>query len=260
MADEEAPNDEASSESNEETEQDGDVEYSSPDSATTVESSSSDSTEDESDSFAFESSHEEDSASSDTAGDDSVSSDLGEEETVSTGSSEGDSASSGSSVSESTTAELGSDTDSGSPESSIDTGSGSSMLESTIGSHSSESTADVMEGASPAEQAALKRVRAVSKLLDDAFPVPGTNYRIGLDPILGILPVAGDAIPTALSFYPIVEAYRLDVPKETLMKMLALVTIDATVGSVPVLGTVFDAFWKANKWNLQMLERHIQEG
>lgn len=123
----------------------------------------------------------------------------------------------------------------------------------------SESSARVMAAASPSEEATLRRVRAVSKLLDEAFRIPGTNYRIGIDPILGILPVAGDAIPTVLSFYPIVEAYRVGVPNTMLAKMAALVGIDAVVGSIPVIGTLFDAVWKANKWNLRMLERHIEE-
>lgn len=127
-------------------------------------------------------------------------------------------------------------------------------------SASSDPAGDVLEVASPTEAAALKRARAVSQLLDEAFTVPGTGYRVGLDPVLGILPVAGDSVATALSFYPIVEAYRLGAPNKMLLKMLALVGIDATVGSIPVLGTVFDAFWKANKWNIEMLERHIMRG
>lgn len=136
------------------------------------------------------------------------------------------------------------------PRSETATGTGSTL---------SESSARVMAAASPSEEATLKRVRAVSKLLDEAFRIPGTDYRIGIDPILGILPVAGDAIPTLLSFYPIVEAYRVGAPKRMLAKMTALVAIDATVGSIPVVGTIFDAVWKANMWNLRMLERHIEE-
>lgn len=112
----------------------------------------------------------------------------------------------------------------------------------------------------PQEAAALKRVRAISQLLDEAFEVPGTNYRIGLDPILGIVPGAGDAVAAAISLYPIVEAYRFGASKLTLTKMLTLVGIDMVIGSVPLVGPVFDAVWKANKWNLNSLERHIQQG
>lgn len=107
------------------------------------------------------------------------------------------------------------------------------------------------------EAAALRRVGTVSHLLDEAVRVPGTNYRVGLDPILGILPVGGDAVAMILSLYPIAEAYRFGVPKRTLLWMLGRIGVDATVGSIPVLGTLFDAVWKANERNRRTLERHL---
>lgn len=109
------------------------------------------------------------------------------------------------------------------------------------------------------EEAALRRVRFLANLLDEAVEVPGTDYRVGLDPILGILPGAGDTVAAALSLYPVVEAVRLGASKGTVAKMLALVAVDFTVGSVPVLGTVFDAVWKANEWNVRALERLVEE-
>lgn len=109
------------------------------------------------------------------------------------------------------------------------------------------------------EEAALRRVRFLARLLDDAVAVPGTSYRVGLDPILGILPGAGDSVTAALSLYPVVEAVRLGASKEIVAKMLALVAVDLTVGSIPVLGTVFDAFWKANEWNVRTIERLVEE-
>lgn len=113
-------------------------------------------------------------------------------------------------------------------------------------------------GTTPREEAALRRVETVGNLLDEAVRVPGTDFRFGLDPVLGILPGAGDAVAAALSLYPIAEAYRLDAPRSTITKMLGLVAIDFAVGSVPVLGTLFDAFWKANVWNARALERHVE--
>lgn len=109
----------------------------------------------------------------------------------------------------------------------------------------------------PREAAALDRVRLVSHVLDEAIRVPGTQFRFGLDPVLSLLPVAGDAVAAAISLYPVVEAYRLGVSKRLLVTMLALVAVDAVTGSVPVLGAVFDAFWKANEWNYRLLERHL---
>lgn len=110
----------------------------------------------------------------------------------------------------------------------------------------------------PQEQAALRRVKTLSKLLDDAVRIPGTNARVGIDPILGIVPGAGDAVAAALSLYPVAEAYRLDAPPKLIAKMLSLIAVDLVVGSVPLLGPLFDAFWKANEWNARSLERHLQ--
>lgn len=104
----------------------------------------------------------------------------------------------------------------------------------------------------------MKRVRAVANLLDDAVEVPGTNYSVGLDPILGIVPAGGDATAAAISLYIVLEGANLGLPPEKLAKMLALVGVDAVVGSVPILGTVFDAVWKANQWNVSTIEEHVE--
>ena len=113
------------------------------------------------------------------------------------------------------------------------------------------------DGLTSAEASALERVRSVSHLLDEAVRIPGTHLRFGLDPILSVLPVAGGAAGAVLSLYPVAEAYRLGVPNRTLLVMLSLVAVDAVVGSVPILGSVFDALWKANHWNYRLLERHL---
>lgn len=107
------------------------------------------------------------------------------------------------------------------------------------------------------ERAALQRVKVASNLLDDAIRIPGTKRRVGLDPILSILPVGGDAAGLLLSLYPIVEAVRLGVPRTTVLRMVANIAIDAVVGSIPVLGTIFDAVWKANARNVDLMERHL---
>lgn len=116
----------------------------------------------------------------------------------------------------------------------------------------------VTVGSSPGEEAALRRARAVSNLLDDSIRVPGTDFRFGLDPVLGVLSGYGDAVSAAISLYPVFEAYRLDAPRRTLAKMVALVAIDFAAGSIPIVGTLFDAVWKANEWNVRSLERHLE--
>jgi hypothetical protein len=107
--------------------------------------------------------------------------------------------------------------------------------------------------------AGLERARKVGTALDDAVTVPGTSFKIGLDPILGILPGGGDAVAAVGSLYIVLEAARAGVPRSALKKMLALATIDLVVGSVPLVGVLFDAAWKANKWNVATFEEHVED-
>lgn len=99
--------------------------------------------------------------------------------------------------------------------------------------------------------------RELVRWLDTAVRVPGTNVTIGLDAVLGLLlPTAGDALTAlgALSLFSL--AVRYQVPKVVLGKMLVNVAVDALLGSVPVLGDVFDVFWRSNKRNLELIERY----
>lgn len=111
----------------------------------------------------------------------------------------------------------------------------------------------------PPRRTALERARWASEVLDEAIRVPGTDYRIGLDPLVGVLPVAGDALAALVSLYIVVEGIRAGAPVWLVFVMLLLVAIDFLVGSIPVVGVVFDAVWKANKWNVSLLERVLEE-
>lgn len=102
----------------------------------------------------------------------------------------------------------------------------------------------------------LKRMRQLSQLLDGAIVIPGTKQRIGIDPILGLIPGGGDTISAALSGYIIVEAARMGLPRKALMQMVLNLVIDTVVGSVPVLGDIFDVVSKANLRNMQIVESH----
>ena len=102
------------------------------------------------------------------------------------------------------------------------------------------------------DEAAVQRMQFVARLLDDSIRLPGTEFKIGLDPIVGVLPVAGDAVAAALSGYIVLESARLGVSYLTLLRMLANVGVDFAVGSVPVVGDIFDIAWKANVRNLQL--------
>jgi len=110
------------------------------------------------------------------------------------------------------------------------------------------------------EPAGMERVRSLSRLLDEAIEIPVINYRIGLDPILGILPVGGDAVAAGLSLYIVAEGARMGASQDTLMKMVFNVLVDAVVGSIPILGTLIDAVWKANERNVALLEDELGDG
>jgi hypothetical protein len=103
-----------------------------------------------------------------------------------------------------------------------------------------------------------RRVRVLAKLLDNAIPIPGTGWKIGLDPIVGLIPGIGDLIGAVLSGYIILEAARADVPAFTLTRMLLNVGVDTLLGAVPAVGDVFDAAWKSNTKNVALLERHLE--
>jgi Domain of unknown function (DUF4112) len=104
----------------------------------------------------------------------------------------------------------------------------------------------------------LDRLRQLSHLLDNAIAIPGTNYRIGLDPILGLLPGGGDTLAAIFSAYIVLEAARLGAPRATLVKMVFNIIFDTIIGIVPVVGDLFDFAWKANTKNLTLLEEHMR--
>ena len=101
----------------------------------------------------------------------------------------------------------------------------------------------------------LARVRNLSRLLDTVFELPG-GFRIGLDPIIGLVPGIGDLIGSVLSLWIIYDAARLGLAKRVLLRMGLNVAIEAIIGAVPVLGDLIDAAWKANVRNMRLVEAH----
>lgn len=109
------------------------------------------------------------------------------------------------------------------------------------------------------DEAALKRMETVAYILDESVRVPGIGFRIGIDPVLGALPVAGDLVSGAFSLYIVAESAYLGVSFTTLVEMLANITIDVVGGSIPYVGTVVDALWKANKRNVALALEDLAE-
>lgn len=108
----------------------------------------------------------------------------------------------------------------------------------------------------PTTTASVRNARALARVLDTAVGVPGTPIRIGLDAILGVIPGAGDVIGAVLSGYIVLVAIRQGAPRPVIWRMIANIGIDTVVGSVPVLGDLFDVAYKSNIRNVELLERH----
>lgn len=109
----------------------------------------------------------------------------------------------------------------------------------------------------PSSDAALAQARALARLLDTAVRIPGTSFRVGLDPIIGLVPGVGDLLGGALSAYVLLLAARAGASRPVLLRMLANLGTDAVVGAVPLAGDLFDAGFKANARNLALLEQHV---
>lgn len=110
-----------------------------------------------------------------------------------------------------------------------------------------------------AQQTRLAATRRIAELLDSAFVVPGTNYRIGLDPIIGLIPMVGDLASPLFTIGLLWQAYDLGIPKVVQLRMIFNAAVDALVGAVPLAGDLFDFAWKSNQWNLALLELHAYE-
>ncbi len=106
----------------------------------------------------------------------------------------------------------------------------------------------------PREAAALRSARVVARLLDDAIEIPGTSWRIGVDPLVGLVPGIGDAVGAILSLWILLVGVRLGAPGSVVARMALNVAIDTVGGSIPIAGDVFDAAWKANVMNVRLLE------
>src|SRR5688572_6007026 len=101
----------------------------------------------------------------------------------------------------------------------------------------------------------LERLRRFARWLDAGLRVPGTDLRFGLDPVIGLIPGAGDTVGALLGGWILVEAGRRGVPRATLLRMAFNVVLDALLGAVPVVGDVFDVAWKSNLRNVELLEQ-----
>jgi hypothetical protein len=101
-----------------------------------------------------------------------------------------------------------------------------------------------------------RRFAAVSRVMDELVAVPGTSIRVGLDPVVGLVPVVGDAISAVVGFWLIAEATRYGVPRIVVGRMIVNTVVDLVAGAIPVLGDLFDVMSRSNSRNLALFRRH----
>ena len=108
-------------------------------------------------------------------------------------------------------------------------------------------------------QAIRTRVEAMEKMLERAFVVPGINRPIGLDALVGLVPVVGDIVTAVMGGYIVWEARNLGMSKWQISRMAANVGIDTALGAIPLAGDVFDFFWRSNSRNLRIIRKHLDK-
>jgi hypothetical protein len=104
-----------------------------------------------------------------------------------------------------------------------------------------------------------RRYAGVSRVLDDLVPIPGTKQRIGLDPVIGLVPWVGDLISAAVGFWLIAEAARFRIPSVVLVRMILNTTVDLLAGAIPFIGDLFDVVSRSNSRNLELFRRHATD-
>lgn len=106
----------------------------------------------------------------------------------------------------------------------------------------------------------LRWVERVARLLDSQFRLPGTRFRFGLDPLLGLVPIVGDLSTTVVSIALLLTMLRHGASGAVVVRMALNILIDTVVGAIPILGNVFDFAYKSNERNVALLRRHYAEG
>jgi hypothetical protein len=100
------------------------------------------------------------------------------------------------------------------------------------------------------------RIGRVTHLLDDLVAIPGTGQKVGIDPVVGLIPVVGDVIGALAGAWVIAEATAFGIPRVALARMIVNMLVDMALGMIPVLGIVFDVVSRSNSANLELFRRH----
>ena len=117
-------------------------------------------------------------------------------------------------------------------------------------------TGQGLQGAKAAN--AIAELDLLAALLDSRWRIPGTSIRFGLDALVGLVPVLGDAATGIVSVYIVSRARSCGAGRTLVARMLGNVLLDTVGGSVPILGSIFDIYFKANNRNIRLLRRHLE--
>lgn len=107
--------------------------------------------------------------------------------------------------------------------------------------------------------AVRKRIEALEHLLEGLFVIPGINRKIGLDVILDLIPIGGDAVGAAMGAYMVWEARNLGMSKTQMARMMGNVGVDFALGLIPFVGAIPDALFRSNSRNLKIIRRHLDK-
>ena len=105
----------------------------------------------------------------------------------------------------------------------------------------------------------LLRLKLLSERLDELTRIPGTNQKVGIDAIIGLIPILGDFIGAVFSTYIMYSGIKMGVSSKVVTKMAANIAIEFIIGWIPIIGDVFDILWKANKRNVELIENATAE-
>lgn len=108
-------------------------------------------------------------------------------------------------------------------------------------------------------QSVRARVEAMEKLLERSFTIPGTKIPVGLDSVIGFVPVVGDMVTAAMGAYMVWEARNLGMSKWQLIRMTANVGVDTAIGAIPLVGDAFDLVFRSNSKNLRIIRKHLDK-
>lgn len=108
-------------------------------------------------------------------------------------------------------------------------------------------------------EAGVARIEALSRLLDSIVRIPGTDVRIGVDALIGLVPGIGDLVSQVVSGYLIWEARQLGASRLVIARMIANSAIDTLIGAIPIAGDAFDIMFRANLKNVALLKAHLEK-